>query len=141
MNRNSIIRLVSAGLMIVVGTVIYLCSRQEIIFFRLVPDCIIDIFKGRIPDTHSVLHYIVVYCLPDGLWYGALLLFQSAFLENSLISRKIFQISVALPFFLEVLQLLDCVPGTFDPLDLLIYFVILIIFILCLKPKQLHLFN
>lgn len=141
MNWNSFIKLVIAGFMIFVGTFIYLYSRQDIFFFRFVPDCIMGLFKGFIHGPASMQQYVVFFCLPDGLWYGALLLFQSVFKKNSLGSMIVFGLSIALPFILELLQLLNYVPGTFDPLDILTYFIVLIIFILCQKTANLFSFK
>lgn len=136
MNRNSLFKLLIAGFMIVIGTFIYLYSRQDIIFFRFVPDCVLNSFKGFIHGPTSMQQYVMFFCLPDGLWYGALLLFQSIFKITSFVSMIVFGISMALPFILELLQLIKFVPGTFDPLDMLTYFIVLIIFILCQKTKR-----
>lgn len=50
-----------------------------------------------------MLEYFVVYCLPDGLWYGALLIFQSVFLGKSFVSKSIDWFSTILPFVWEML--------------------------------------
>jgi len=127
-NRYTIIRLVAANLMIIIGTIIYITSRHDIIFFRWIPISIIDTFREYSIESHTFLGYLIVYCIPDGLWYGALLLIQRTLMVKSFISRSMFWISAALPFIWEVLQILDPIPGTFDPMDLCIYSIILLFF-------------
>lgn len=124
-----IIRLVVASLMIITGAIIYIISRHDIIFFRWLPVSVIDSFREYSIDSNSSLGYLTVYCLPDGLWYGALLLVQSTLIGKSFTSRIIFWISIALPFVWEILQVHRAIPGTFDPMDLCVYFLILILFI------------
>lgn len=124
-----IIRLVAAGLMIIAGAIIYLISRHDIIFFRWLPASIIAAFEEYSIASSSPLGYFIVYCLPDGLWYGALLLVQSTLTGETFTSRIIYWISIALPFIWEIMQTHRAIPGTFDPLDLCVYFLIATIFI------------
>lgn len=130
MKKRIIIRLVSAGLMIIVGTNIYIISRHDIIFFKWIPASIIDAMRSSFLNSLPRLSDFVVYSLPDGLWYGALLLFQSVFLDNTHISKSIYWFSIILPFIWEILQIRDHVPGTFDPMDLLVYFFVITIFLI-----------
>lgn len=129
-SKSSIKRLATAGLLVILGTGIYITSRQDIIFFDWIPDTVLEAFDGLNLTEKSPLGYFVVYCLPDGLWYGALLISQSAFVGKGLISRGIFLLSIILPFAWELLQIHSYVPGTFDPLDLLAYLLTLLIFTL-----------
>lgn len=115
--------------MIISGSLIYIGFRHEILFFEYLPSSIIIDLKEFVNNLTSEPGYFSVYCLPDCLWYGALLLYQRAFYENSTNSRCIIWLSIILPFILEFLQIHDRVPGTFDPLDILGYFVILSILI------------
>ncbi len=128
MNRHQVMRLATAGLMIIVGAAIYIISRHDIIFFDWMLSSLIDNLGGFEIKELSLPVYFTVYCLPDGLWYGALLLFQYTFLDKSTISRYIYQFSISLPFAWELLQIHENVPGTFDPLDLLAYLLTLLIF-------------
>ena len=83
--------------------------------------------------TDTVWGYWLVYCLPDGLWYLALLLVQQQMVyAKSVVSRAIFAAAIALPFVLEGLQAARLIPGTFDYMDILTYLLTLILFI-CLK--------
>lgn len=136
MNSFPIIRPVIAGLMILLGALIYIIYRTDIIFIGWIPKSIFDFLKILTVNEVSSPGYFVIYCLPDGLWYGALLIYQSTFLGKSRISKTIFQISVILPFVWEILQIFDNVPGTFDPLDLLIYALVLLIFLLISKKHH-----
>ncbi len=120
MKRHLIIRLVATSLMIILGAIIYIVSRRNIIFFDWLPTSIIEAVRdvGIYPYG---MDYFVVFCLPDGLWYGALLLFQHTFLAKSAISKFLYWISIILPFVWEILQIHKYVPGTFDFMDLLTY--------------------
>lgn len=116
--------------MLSVGAVIYIISRNDIIFFDWIPCSFFEKLKFLALDDTSMLGYFVVYCLPDGLWYGALLVFQSIFLGKGFVSRCLYWISIILPFVWEVLQIREDVSGTFDAMDLLVYFLTLTIFII-----------
>lgn len=130
MNRRSvIIRLVASNLMIIIGAIIYITSRYDIIFVRWIPITIINTFREISIDNNSLLEYVIIYCLPDGLWYGALLLVQMTLMGKSVISRCIYWISIVLPFMWEILQIHDAISGTFDPMDILMYFIVLLLFI------------
>lgn len=124
-----IIRLAIACLMITLGALIYIITRHEIIFFQWIPSSLITALKSYSFDDSSLAGYFIVYCLPDGLWYGALLLMQSLLLEKSIMSKIVFSISLILPFVWEILQICDNVPGTFDPFDLLVYLVVALLFL------------
>lgn len=128
--KSSIKRLATAGILIIFGAGIYIISRQDIIFFYWIPNTVFEAFDGLTLNKESPLGYFVVFCLPDGSWYGALLLSQSVFVRKIFISRVIFLFSIILPFMWELLQINSYIPGTFDPLDLLAYLLTLIIFTL-----------
>lgn len=89
-------------------------------------------------NTNSTIGYLISYCLPDGLWYGALLLFQDAFAGKSHESKIIFWSSAALPFAWELMQNINFVPGTFDPMDLMSYFIVLSIYVLSKLTIKIH---
>lgn len=119
-------RLVIANLMIITGGIIYITSRYDIIFFRWIPDSIIYTFREYSMDSSSFIGYLIVYCLPDGLWYGALLLVQRSLMGKSFISRSIYWISVGLPILWEILQIHPAISGTFDVMDICMYLLILL---------------
>lgn len=122
--------------MIISGAIIYLIARHDIIFLRWIPASVINSFQEYNFDDKTAFGYIIVYCLPDGLWYGALLLLQSTLIGKSYASKVIYRISIALPFVWEILQIHNAVPGTFDPLDLCMYLVILFLFISLIQKNH-----
>lgn len=130
MNKLVIIRLALAGLMIALGAAIYIVSRENIIFFDWLPESIMRISRFMTIEDNSKLGYFVKYCLPDGLWYCALLTFQGAFMDKSLISKALYWICVLLPFAWEIAQLHHSVRGTFDPMDLMVYLIVFLLFTL-----------
>lgn len=133
--------LVTATLCLIGGTCIYLKSRNNIIFFDWIPSSVITIIKD-IPviypsDRLSWLRNFLIFNLPDGLWYAALLLFQISFLSvKDSISKLIFYFSATVPFIWELLQILHEVPGRFDIMDMLTYFIVLLIVCLSLNIKR-----
>ena len=116
--------------MILIGTAIYIISRENIIFFDWIPDLILKTFRGVTIEDNPKLGYFVKYCLPDGLWYTALLIFQSTFIDRSFLSKTLYWICVILPFAWEIAQLHQSVRGTFDPMDMVVYFIVFILFTL-----------
>ena len=125
MNKPKIIRLALANLMKTIGISIYVLFRKDIVFFEWISPTLL---KPLNMDNHFWGGHFIVYCLPDGLWYFALLLFQSTFLENKPSSKLLFYFSILLPFALEILQLYGITPGTFDLMDIATYILTLIIF-------------
>lgn len=121
---------------LVTGTVIYLLFRKDIMFMSWVG------VEGRHVDvSDSVFREWVVYSLPDGLWYMALLLAELEFTQRRCaLSIVLFAIAVIFPFVLEILQLTNIIPGTFDWLDIATYCLTLIIFTSC-KRKKLYLLS
>ncbi len=115
--------------MLIFGAWIYIISRNDIVFVDLIPPELIEILKITSINTSSYLGYFISYCLPDGLWYGALLLFQDSIAIKSPDSKTIFWASAVLPFVLELLQYVKFVPGTFDIFDLMTYTIVLAIYL------------
>ena len=115
---------------LVVGALLYALCRTDIWFVDSMH--LNKIGAWHLP-TDTVWGYWLVYCLPDGLWYLALLLVQQQMVyAKSVVSRAIFAAAIALPFVLEGLQAARLIPGTFDYMDILTYLLTLILFI-CLK--------
>lgn len=116
--------------MIVIGSIIYIVFRHDIIFLQWISQpSYTEEVKHFTTTNNNHLLYFVIYCLPDGLWYGALLIFQSAFHNETTISKYIFWFSVCLPFVWEVLQINSGISGTFDSMDLLAYVLVLSLFL------------
>ena len=128
-----------AILLLLIGGGIYATCRQDIIFLapfretKFLEFLKIDIcyHKG------NVFTYFLLFCLPDSLWYFALLLLQMQFYNANVLTSKILLIiSVLLPFVLEFLQYFKVIKGTFDILDICFYLLILIIFVIIWKLKK-----
>lgn len=132
-----------AVLSIIWGSVIYITSRQNIIVLDyLNAPILFNFIEIDVPYNDNLFLYCYLFCLPDALWYFALLLLQVQYYRRDFIySRIILYISILLPFILEILQLRNIISGTFDMMDILFY--ILILIIVWIKEKKLHfvLFN
>ncbi len=130
-----IILLVAVALL-VIGSGIYFYCRLPIIAFDK-----LHVASGKIiiGNTENPLVYFIVFCLPDALWYMALLLLQTWFLtEKGWLNRLLVGIAVSLPFLLEAGQYLGFISGTFDWFDITTYCLTLILF-LCLRKLFLSL--
>lgn len=125
--------LLLALVMLCFGGVIYLFFRDEVIF----TSWLYDSFSINPPKFHNAINtdtvfgYIFLYSLADALWYGSLLLVESQLRSNTWYSKAVTVATMALPFAFEFLQLGGIMPGTFDWVDVLIYLLTLITFILC----------
>ncbi len=119
-----------SSFLLIAGSTIYLLFRQNVIFLSWLDS---DLLNNIHIDTNSdnMCMYFVLYCLPDSLWYAALLTIQLVFDDN--IEIKTFGIIATTPFVLEIMQYADLMAGTFDWYDLITYLLTLLLFILCAK--------
>ena len=76
----------------------------------------------------------LMFNLPDALWCVALFLVQPNPLKFGW--NAIIILSVLLPFLHEIMQGLQILPGTFDPVDLIAYTIIFIIFLIIWKKEK-----
>ena len=115
-------------LLLFLGAVIYIYMRQDIIFVLNLP----FEFRPQIPKEvcYGSLKYLLIYCLPDALWYAALLFCQLALMTNLIVGKVILLIAIISPFVLELGQSVGLVNGTFDVLDIFSYLFVLTFFIL-----------
>lgn len=133
--RSSIINtfrqwgLIAASL--VIGFGIYILFRQNVLFIEF----LFGVKKGILShlDLSHPLPYFIVYCLPDGLWYLALLHTNNLIgnLQHSQNDRCKLIINImamSAPFILEIGQMIGFLAGTFDICDVLTYLFILIIY-------------
>jgi len=103
------------------GIVIYIFFRDtsNIILFYFIPK---SSFLGtlNIPiKNDSILSYMLLYNLPDGLWcLSALLFIRSIWFVNSKWRVIYSNLFIVIALFYEFLQISENIPGTFDPLDL-----------------------
>ena len=122
-------------LFLILGSVIYiyLRPRQDIIFVQNLP----FEFKTQIPKEvcYGSPRYLLIYCLPDAMWYTALLFCQLALISNNVVSKIILSTAIISPFVLELGQSAGLVNGTFDVLDILSYLCVLTFFILWYKKS------
>ena len=128
-----------AILLLLIGGGIYATCRQDVIFLAPFRETkFLDFLKIDIRyHNGNVFTYFFLFCLPDGLWYLSLLLFQKQFYNANVLTSKILLITSALlPFALEFLQYFKVIKGTFDILDICFYLLILIIFVIIWKLKN-----
>lgn len=130
-NRTSI-----SLLLLLAGTLIYATCRQDAIFLMSVNPELLAKIKVDIDYADcNIFMYLAIFCLPDALWYMALLIFQSGLCNEGLLAKIVFGASIALPFLLETSQLIGFIPGTFDWLDIATYLLTLTLFTLCQKGR------
>lgn len=130
----SVRRITLSLILLIFGTSIYLFFRQDVVFLSWISKDVLDFLKNDIPkidNSDSLLVYFMLYCLPDALWYAALLTIQIPFYKYGAVNRFLTLVGILLPFVLEVLQYLMIIRGTFDLLDILTYLSTLIIITLC----------
>ena len=123
--------LIAASL--VIGFAIYILFRQNVLFIEFLFGVKKGIFSHL--DLSHPLPYFIVYCLPDGLWYLALLHTNNLIgnLEHSHDDKcklTINIMAISAPFILEIGQATGFLAGTFDIYDILTYLFILIIYYL-----------
>ncbi|MDH6303662.1 hypothetical protein M2459_000404 [Parabacteroides sp. PF5-5] len=113
-----------AIILFLIGCLIYLTCRQDILLFTYLGDSVflkkinISIFYDGNP-----LIYFFLFCFPDFLWYLALLIIQFAFYKTGIVGKIIFYVAIILPFILEIMQLHDIISGTYDIFDIITYIV------------------
>ena len=133
-NRETIYIVLGAILLLLIGTGIYFFFREPIIAFKLLH---VTHNEYIACNTNNPFIYILVFCLPDALWYMSLLLVQTLFLkEKGEPNRILVGVAICLPFLLETGQYLGFISGTFDWYDILTYCITLILF-LCLRKISL----
>lgn len=114
------------------GSIIYLLFRQQVVFLSWISNDVLRTFNYAIPDLeYNLAAYFMIYCLPDALWYAALLIIQFPFIKYGCTNTILTFLSILLPFGLEILQYFGVIKGTYDVFDILTYLITLIIIILC----------
>lgn len=117
---------------ILVGSLVYVLFRQNIILFNLIgTEDFWASIRVELPKNVGFLQYFFLYCLSDVLWYSALLILASTFyVRENCFSKFLLAIMILMPFLFEILQFVGMFPGTFDWYDILFYCLTLIIFVL-----------
>ena len=123
---------------LIIGVSIYFIFRQKVYFIEFIFGRQYCFYSHY--DSHHPLFYFIVYCLPDGLWYLALLntndLIAKRWSTRVTKSAAILDLLVVfIPFLLEIGQSIGYIVGTFDFWDLLTYGFILILYYLWIKKK------
>ena len=128
-----------ALLLLIVGSGIYATCRQNVFF--LVPFRGTKFLEWIKIDVHyqngNIFTYFLLFCLPDVLWYIALLLLQIPFYNRSRTNKIFFYVAASLPFIFEFLKYIKVISGTFDIVDIIFYLVTFLIFLFIWKRKQL----
>ncbi|MCL2880539.1 MAG: hypothetical protein FWF29_09860 [Treponema sp.] len=111
---------VCAALILLGGIAIYFFFRNpNIILFNYIPKPgIINTFHIPV-RKHSLLLSILLYNVPDGLWFlSGLLVIRAVWLINQKWRMIYACIFALIAVMMETLQMTRFVPGTFDVLDL-----------------------
>lgn len=131
--RYAVFALVSAAICLLSGVLVYACAREHILFLEWIG------WHGVHYTSHEHWKDWVVYNLPDGLWYIALLLTMDVLRRMSQVSMLgkglswgMMVIAILLPYVLEYAQKYHIIAGTFDYADVLTYCITLLLyFVLC----------
>lgn len=124
-------------LLLLAGALIYATCRQEVLFLMPISPELLAKIKIEVDYANcSPITSWIIFCLPDTLWYMALLIVQTELCSGErLLEKVLFHLSIALPFILEMLQKVGFMPGTFDWFDIFTYLLTLMIFILCQRNR------
>lgn len=126
--------------LLITGALIYAFLRQDVLFLTFIPSDLLAKIKIDIDYSNcTIVTYFIIFCLPDALWYAALLIFQSGLSEKDIAAKSVFIASVLLPFIYEMMQKTGQIPGTFDWMDIFTYTLTLLILLLC-QRKQFYQF-
>ncbi len=112
----------AAGLL-AIGAIIYVLFREPVIFTELIHVSPENQPLVPLPDT--LWSYALKYVVPDAVWCLALLTFAS-----SMHSRCLKAVAVVIAPGMELGQLAGIIPGTFDIVDLTVYIIITLIFLI-----------
>lgn len=139
------IQLILAWGCLLAGTSIYLLfrSRNHLVFFIL--DSVglkIAIDTIRSMTGGIDLPEFVRFCLPDGLWTSSYILFSDYFNKNEKLTMRLLLASIIplLGIASELLQSINMIPGTFDPLDIACYALPLLLWtaLILIRNKAMH---
>ena len=129
-------RAIISFLLLLAGALIYATCRQEVLFLMPFDAEWLARIKIEVDCAEcNMLTRWIIFCLPDALWYAALLNIQLALCDGGAVGKGLLCLSIALPFAFESMQWLGLMPGTFDWLDIVTYLLTLTIFILCQRKQ------
>jgi len=111
---------------LVVSLVLYVLFRSKETVVNL-------LLSDYLPDLQMAFEYKnynwIIYSLPGALWLYAFLYINSAY--SSRIRYSLLPLCFALG--IEILQLVHLTDGTFDPLDVILYLLVWLVFVISLK--------
>lgn len=117
---------------LIIGFVIYCVSRSHILFMDWIG------IQGTVPVLESAISKWVVYCLPDALWYMALLLLMDILCQkykdisgHQTVPIIMMSLAILLPFILEFAQKINLIAGTYDILDIFTYLITFLLILIC----------
>ena len=120
MNRIKANYLKASIISLFIGFCIYFLFRNKVnlyFFIKLNFKYINNVYLKLNP---SILSNILIYNIPDMLWFISGILFVRYIWFGKNNEQKVYIfIFCGLAFFIEISQLKDNIPGTFDPLDLI----------------------
>lgn len=127
------------GSYLFIGLCIYVLFRQNVYFLEV----LFGMTKGYLCqlDFSHPLPYLLVYCVPDGLWYLAILstndiINSTLCAQNDKYTVMLNIIVQSVPFLLEIGQAMGWCAGTFDVYDIITYLITLITYSLCTRKKS-----
>ena len=140
-NQRTKIKLLSALGCLLIGSSIYLFARsRDHLGFALLDAVGLAHMTDmlRLPMRDIPIPYFVRFCLPDGLWVTSYILFSDHINRHCMKMTRLAWASVVpiLGIASEVLQLTQCIPGTFDILDLACYTIPLCLYIVLQKQYR-----
>jgi len=134
-----IIKIIVLSLPVILGGLIYLIFRNEsLIMFSWIEYLSMSNEINTIQNFRNIISFPkwFIYSLPDGLWIFSYTAISLEVWKHSINNQNIFWIfSIPVIAVLsEFLQLSKIIPGTFDPADLIFYF-LGIILSFCISAK------
>jgi len=111
---------ITSLLVFLIGLSIYILFRNNnILLFQVFPKPVfLEMFPLRV-RADSILMSLFLYNLPDGLWFlSGLLIIRAVWLTNIKWRLVYFCIFSIIALSMEIFQIFDTIPGTFDFLDI-----------------------
>ena len=122
-------QLSSSVIALILGSLIYLCFRSDtLLMFQWLDSTLIKSFvsllrQNTIPFSKYLPHWML-YSLPDGLWLFSYVTILRQVWGYRLSKQNIFWVIFipGIAIASEIGQMVEIVPGTYDVLDLVCYF-------------------
>lgn len=143
MTKSFLQDILTATLLILCGGSLYIVFRQEIAGLEPLRETALleTVRLDPAPLKSHAVGRLVLYTLPDMLWYASLLLFQTAFTGRNRAAISLWITCAISPFAWETCQAAGVIEGTGDIADITGYTLTLIIIALCKRKKLSSLFS